>query len=93
MGNGDGYPDLAITQVLDGHTIHVMLNKPSSRKLPPTFVNPLGAAPSPVTDRTVGFRVKVQCQCLLPRAKCWDVQDWKSYSTRNPGRRRTRRAS
>jgi len=55
--NGDGYPDLAITQVLDGHAIHVMLNKPSSRKLPPTFVNPPSASPSTVTDQTAQLSV------------------------------------
>ena len=28
--NGDGYPDLAVTQVLDGHSVKVMLNEPTS---------------------------------------------------------------
>lgn len=46
--NGDGFPDLAITQVLDGHAIHVMLNNPHSSQLPPTFVNPPSASPSTI---------------------------------------------
>ncbi|MGC4003778.1 MAG: VCBS repeat-containing protein [Pirellulales bacterium] len=41
--NGDGHPDLATTQVFDGNVIHVMLNKPNGKNLPPTFVNPPSA--------------------------------------------------
>ena len=49
---GDGYPDLAITQVFDGHAINVMLNRPHGMNLPPTFVNPPSSSPMPVTGKT-----------------------------------------
>lgn len=52
--NGDGYPDLVTTQVFDGHAIHVMLNKPSNKNLPPTFVNPPSAS---VTGSTADLSV------------------------------------
>lgn len=50
--NNDGYPDLAVTQVLDGTNLSVMLNNPKSADLPPTFVNPPSSTPSPVTSKT-----------------------------------------
>ncbi len=50
--NGDGYFDLATTQVLDGHVIKVMLNQPTSKNLPPTFANSPSASPNPVAGRT-----------------------------------------
>ena len=42
--NGDGLPDLATTQVFDGHSVHVMLNDPKNKNLPPVFVNPPSAS-------------------------------------------------
>jgi hypothetical protein len=49
---GDGYPDLAISQVFEGHAINVLLNSPSNKNLPPTFVNPPSASATPVTGMT-----------------------------------------
>jgi hypothetical protein len=34
--NGDGLPDLAVTQVSAGHTVDVMLNQPNTANQPPT---------------------------------------------------------
>jgi hypothetical protein len=55
--NGDGAPDLAISQVFDGHTVAVMLNNPSSSNLPPTLAAGPTAAPSPVTGKTTTLSV------------------------------------
>ncbi len=51
--NHDGLPDLAVTQVLDGHAVNVMLNQRSNHNLPPTFAQSPSASPNPVTGKTV----------------------------------------
>jgi hypothetical protein len=55
--NGDGSPDLATTQVYDGHTVAVMLNNPASTNLPPTISSGPTASPSPVTAKTTTLSV------------------------------------
>ena len=55
--NGDGYPDLAVTQVLDGHNVKVMLNQPTNKNLPPTFAISPEATPDPVTGKTTTLKV------------------------------------
>jgi hypothetical protein len=50
--NGDGYPDLATTEVLNGHAVNVMMNLPSSTNQPPDYVNPPSASPLTVTSNT-----------------------------------------
>ena len=50
--NGDGHPDLAVTQVLDGHSVKVMLNAPTSNNQPPTFAQSPSASPTVVTNNT-----------------------------------------
>ena len=53
--NGDGYQDLATTEVADGNLVNVMLNLPTSTNLPPTFVNPASAFPNQVTGATTAL--------------------------------------
>lgn len=53
--NGDGHPDLAVTQVLDGHSVKVMLNAPTSNNLPPTFAQSPSASPAVVTNNAVAL--------------------------------------
>ncbi|MDB5337352.1 MAG: conserved repeat domain, partial [Planctomycetaceae bacterium] len=55
--NGDSYPDLATTQVFDGHSLAVMLNNPTSPNLPPTVVSGPTASPSVVTGTSVVLSV------------------------------------
>jgi len=50
--NGDGYPDLATSQVLNGHAVNVMLDQPTSTNLPPVYVDPPSASPLTVTNNT-----------------------------------------
>ena len=50
--NGDGYPDLAVTQVLDGHSVKVMLNEPTSTNQPPVYTQPPSAQPTVVSNGT-----------------------------------------
>jgi hypothetical protein len=55
--NGDGSPDLAVSQVFDGHSVAVMLNSPTSTNLPPTVATNAAATPSPVTGKTATLSV------------------------------------
>jgi hypothetical protein len=50
--NGDGYPDLATSEVLNGHAVNVMLDQPTSTNLPPAYVDPPSASPLTVTNNT-----------------------------------------
>lgn len=54
--NGDGKPDLAVTQVSSGHAVYVMLNQPSSNA-PPTVSTAAQANPNPVTGTTTNLSV------------------------------------
>jgi hypothetical protein len=53
--NGDGHPDLAVTQVLDGYSVKVMLNAPTSNNQPPTFAQSPSASPTVVTNNSVAL--------------------------------------
>ncbi len=55
--NGDGSPDLAISQVFDGHSVAVMLNSPTSTNQPPTVVTDAAATPNPFTGKTATLSV------------------------------------
>jgi hypothetical protein len=55
--NGDKTPDLAISQVFDGHTVAVMLNFKTSTNLPPTVAIDAAATPNPVTGNTATLTV------------------------------------
>ncbi|HEX4794526.1 MAG TPA: FG-GAP-like repeat-containing protein [Humisphaera sp.] len=55
--NGDKSPDLAISQVFDGHSVAVMLNSPTSRNLPPIVAIDAAAAPNPVNGKTATLSV------------------------------------
>ncbi len=50
--NGDGLPDLAVTQNYTGHTVGVMLNQPNTANEPPT-VTGLSPTSGPATGGTV----------------------------------------
>jgi hypothetical protein len=49
--NGDGLPDLATTQVSNGHSVNVSLNESPTRS--PTLVTPAYATPNPLLVNTV----------------------------------------
>jgi hypothetical protein len=53
--NGDGAPDLATSQVFDGHSLAVMLNDPSSANLPPALTGDPTASSGVVTGTTVNL--------------------------------------
>jgi hypothetical protein len=55
--NGDGSPDLATTQVYDGHTVAVMINSPTSTNLPPTISSGPTATPSTVAAKIATMSV------------------------------------
>jgi hypothetical protein len=55
--NRDGTPDLATTQVYDGHIIAVMLNSPTSTNLPPTISSGPTATPTTVAAKTAALSV------------------------------------
>ena len=49
--NADSRPDLAITQVSNGHSVNVMLNHPATDS--PTLVTPAAATPNPLSVNSV----------------------------------------
>jgi hypothetical protein len=49
--NGDTLPDVAVTQVSNGHSVNVMLNHPATAS--PTLVTPASATPSPLLVNSV----------------------------------------
>ena len=49
--NGDGLPDLAVTQNYTGHAVGVMLNQPNTAQHPPT-VTGVSPASGPTTGGT-----------------------------------------
>jgi hypothetical protein len=55
--NGDGLPDLAISQVFDGHSVAVMLNSRTSKDLPPTIATDAAANPNPVAGQSTTLHV------------------------------------
>jgi hypothetical protein len=55
--NGDGSPDVATTQVFNGHSVGVMLNNPQSTNLPPTVAIAPSANPNPVTGLSTNLSV------------------------------------
>jgi hypothetical protein len=52
---GNGYPDLAVSQVFDGHSLAVMMNNAASTNLPPALTGDPSASSSVVTGKTVNL--------------------------------------
>ena len=57
--DGNGLPDIAVTEVRDGHTLNVLLNQASYTNMPPTIATDLSVTANPVTGKTTNLSVLV----------------------------------